>query len=141
MGPNTPPTLAEYTRSLYSKPELPHALPWQPLRDSHLEITDDDIVKALKTLASGKAIGVDGLSDLVLKRTLGRSWHLRRKVRFVFSNWLNGVEEIPQYLRTARTMFLSKDGTEFPEEGNVRIISMLCATIKLWEHILHEKLK
>ena len=38
-------------------------------------------------------------------------------------------------------MFLSKEDSEFPEVGNVRIISMLCATIKLWEQILHTKLK
>ena len=38
-------------------------------------------------------------------------------------------------------MFLSKDETEFPKEGQVRIISMLSAITKLWEELLHQFLK
>ena len=66
---------------------------------------------------------------------------MREKTRMQFEKWINGAEELPQYLKTAKTMFLSKEDSEFPEVGNVRIISMLCATIKLWEQILHTKLK
>ena len=95
----------------------------------------------IKNLASGKAIGVDGLADTMLKNVLKDFIQVREKTRLQFEKWINGAEELPQYLKTAKTMFLSKEDSEFPEVGNVRIISMLCATVKLWEQILHTKLK
>lgn len=44
-------------------------------------------------------------------------------------------------MKIARTTFLSKDDTEFPKEGQVRIISILNATTKLWEEIMLAKLR
>ena len=38
-------------------------------------------------------------------------------------------------------MYLSKDDTPFPPVGQVRIISMLSATTKLWEELLHRLLR
>ncbi len=58
-----------------------------------------------------------------------------------FERWLNGDEPLPQYMKTARTVFLSKEDTEFPKIGNVRIISILPAITKLWDTILLQKLR
>ena len=40
----------------------------------------------------------------------------------------------------ARTVFLSKDGTQFPTDGEVRVISILPAITKLYEQFLHREI-
>ena len=86
-------------------------------------------------------MGTDALSDKRLKAILLRNRIIADKVKDHFEHWFNGTLDFPKYLKTARTMFLSKDDTEYPEIGNVRIISMLSAVVKLWEQVLHTKLR
>ena len=99
------------------------------------------MLRAIKWLASGKAVGLDALPDRQLKKVLSMDEGIREKLRLFFEEILNGDRSIPEYFKTARTMFLSKDGTPYPKKGQVRIISMLSAITKLWEELLHGLLK
>ena len=58
-----------------------------------------------------------------------------RKFQNFLTDWLNG-SSIPDYIATARTVFLSKDGTPYPVEGDVRVIAILPAITKLYELVL-----
>ena len=53
-------------------------------------------------------------------------------------NWINGVENIPDYMTQARTVLLSKDknSSTYPKVGDVRVISILPAVTKLFETII-----
>ena len=80
-------------------------------------MNDDDMIAALKRLASGKAIGIDGLADRQLKAVLNTKPDIRGKVQLQYDRWLNGDEALPAYLKTARTVYLSEDGTAYPPVG------------------------
>lgn len=41
-------------------------------------------------------------------------------------------------MKKARTILLSKDDTEYPQEGDVRVIAILPAITKLYEVFLHK---
>ena len=96
---------------------------------------------AIKWLASGKAVGIDALPDRQLKQVLLMNPDIRDKLRIFYEQILNGDRGLPQSMKTARTMYLSKDETPYPKVGQIRIISMLTATTKLWEELLHRLLR
>ena len=60
-------------------------------------------------MSKNKATGVDGLKDVQIK-ALTRFEKFSEKMRAQIEDWLNG-KNLPSYLTTARTVFLSKDGT------------------------------
>ena len=95
----------------------------------------------MNKLPSGKAVGVDALADTQLKTILKENPSIRKKLLTEFESWINGDSAIPEYLKVAKTFFLSKEETPFPELGLVRSISILPASLKLWEQILHAKLR
>ena len=94
---------------------------------------------AVAKLSKNKATGIDGLKDVQIK-ALSRFEKFAEKMRSQFEDWLNG-KNLPAYLTTARTVFLSKDGTQYPKEGDVRIIAILPALMKLYELVLLQKLE
>ena len=138
---NRPLTLASYTKKLYWRTDRPRALPWWPLSGARIQLEDEDMLDAIKRLASGKAVGTDGLADRQLKAVLRQRPDIREKLRGYYERWLNGETQLPLYMKTARTMFLSKDDTAYPPVGQIRIIAMLNAVTKLWEHLLHIALR
>lgn len=102
----------------------------------------EEVYAALQKLSSNKAIGVDKLKDSSLKKAVRASEPLAEKLRDLFEKWINGVEEIPQYFMQARTIALSKeDGVTYPAWGAVRLIGVMLAITKLFELVLHEKLR
>ena len=62
-GSERAPTFDEYTRKLYWKDDRDRSLPWKPCRSERVEVSDDDMIRAIKWLASGKAVGLDALPD------------------------------------------------------------------------------
>ena len=94
---------------------------------------------AVAKLSKNKATGIDGLKDSQIK-ALSRIEKFAEKMRSQFEDWING-KNLPPYLSTARTVFLSKDGTPYPKEGDVRIIAILPALMKLYELIVLQKLE
>ena len=97
---------------------------------------------AIEKLSRGKAVGVDQLKDIVLKKAMKHDPRLKWKILYVFRNWINGKEDIPEYLMEARTIALSKeDGQNFQTWGKCRLIGVLSALFKMFEIIIHEKLK
>ena len=109
--------------------------------ESFLAVTYEDIDNAAKKMKSGKAVGVDSLRDVTLLEALKKP-SIKEKIRSKFESWLNQEIDLPQYMKTAKTIFLSKDehGSQFPKEGEVRIIAVLPAITKLYELVLHDKL-
>ena len=103
-------------------------------------MNDDHLHLAIKRLSSGKAVGVDGLRDLVLKHAVKNVVGCKDKLKVVMQQWLNG-KPLPRYVTTAKTFFLSKESSEYPETGNVRIISVLPSITKLYELVLLERLE
>ena len=115
----------------------PTPLPYKPA-EQFLVISEYDLNLASYKLSHNKATGMDGLKDVMIK-ALVKHQAFKTKLRLQMQNWLNG-ESVPAYLTTARTIFLSKEDTPYPSEGNVRIIAILPALTKLYELVLLEKL-
>ena len=65
---------------------------------------------------------------------------MAEKLAEAFSNWINGKEPIPAYLKVARTVMLSKTDSQYPPEGDVRVIAILPALTKLYEVFLQREL-
>ena len=82
------------------------------------------------------------MNDRTLKRALKDSVELRVKVAYQFTQWLNGKEEIPEYLMRAKTVLLSKEeGNQFPAFGKCRVIAILPILTKLFEICILDKLR
>ena len=94
----------------------------------------------MSKMANGKAVGVDMLHDNTLKAAIRQSLPLKTKIAQVFERWING-EQIPEYITTAKTFVLSKEKSQFPKQGNVRIISVLSSMMKLYELIILKHLE
>ena len=77
---------------------------------------------------------MDQLRDTQLK-SLCKIPKVAEKLRSCFEYYLNGGA-LPDYFATAKTVFLSKDGTAYPKEGDVRTIAVLPAICKLYETIM-----
>ena len=90
---------------------------------------------AIFRLSSGKAAGIDKLRDIHLKFLLKTSPRVKFKIQVLILKWLNGGD-IPYYFTHAKTFLLSKEQNQFPKVGNVRIIAVLPAILKLYEQIL-----
>ena len=61
-------------------------------------------------------------------------------MKMLITGWVNGLP-IPAYFTIAKTFLLSKEETPYPKEGNVRIIAVLPAVLKLFEQILLKNLR
>ena len=134
-NPN-PLSFQKYVAKLYG--ENPSPLPYKPSKE-RLFISTLEFKLAVAKLSKNKATGIDGLKDVQIK-VLTRFEKFSEKMRAQFEEWLNG-KNLPQYLITARTVFLSKDGTQYPKEGEVRIIAILPALMKLYELVLLQKIE
>ena len=62
-----PPSFAEYLVSLYGTDPKP--LPFKPNSEEHV-VDDQHLMLAIRKLSSGKAVGVDGLRDKVIKHAV-----------------------------------------------------------------------
>ena len=65
---------------------------------------------------------------------------LKSKLARTFEKWIN-KSMIPKYVKTARIIALSKDGTPYPSYGQIRPIAVLPAISKLLEQVVLEKLQ
>ena len=83
-------------------------MPFKPSQE-RLFVSTLEFRTAVAKLSKNKATGVDGLKDIQIK-VLSRIDKFAEKMRLQFEDWLNG-KNFPAYLTTARTVFLSKDGT------------------------------
>ena len=63
-----------------------------------------------------------------------------KKLTNSFNEWASN-EGPPVYLKTAKVVPLSKDMTPFPKVGNIRTISILPVTFKLYERLLLNRLE
>ena len=108
---------------------------------ARVSITSKDVVKGLQQLSHGKAIGVDQLSDNVLRNAVISSPELAAKLAAVFERWINGEDTIPQYLKVARTVLLSKTDSQFPPPEQSRVIAIACALSKFYEVFVLRELK
>ena len=115
-------------------------LPWVPRSAHRIAVSADDVLEALDRLSRGKAVGDDALRDNHLREALLGSVELRFRLAERFEAWLNSEEPLPAYMKEARTVMLSKDGTAYPPEGEVRVIAILPALTKLYEVFLHREL-
>ena len=101
-----------------------------------ISITAEEVVQALKKLSFNKAVGLDQLKDHVLRQAIKGSPEVAAKLASSFQKWINGEETIPAYLKVARTVMLSKSDSQYPPEGDVRVIAILPALTKLYEVFL-----
>ena len=56
------------------------------------------------------------------------------------NRWWNGAP-LPKYLKQARIVALSKDGTERPSEGDIRTIAIVPQLTKVYETIVHRRIE
>ena len=101
----------------------------------------NDIVDALQSLSHEKAVGVDGLKDNTLREAIQHSPAVAKKIANIFESWINGEAPIPNYVKTARTVFLSKTNSQYPPTGQVRTIAILPAFSKLYEVFLLKEIR
>ena len=100
----------DYVAKLYGQNPTP--LPYKPSQE-RLFVSTLEFKIAVAKLSKNKATGIDGLKDVQIK-ALSRIEMFSEKMRAQFEDWLNG-SNLPSYLTTARTVFLSKDGTQYPK--------------------------
>ena len=92
-------------------------------------------------MKSNKAIGVDGLPDYVLKDP-GRRELIIDRLMSPFNKWMNGEEQLPEYLKTTKVIPLSKvDGELYPNVGMIRTIAVATSLMKVYEKVILAKLK
>ena len=75
-----PPSFGDYLVTLYGT--NPKPLPFKPNVEKHV-VNDDHLHLAIKRLSSGKAVGVDGLRDLVLKHAVKNVVGCKDKLKMV----------------------------------------------------------
>ena len=69
----------------------------------------------------------------MIREAILKSDEVAEKIANAFEKWINGIEEIPTYLKTARTTMLSKTDSQYPPVGDIRVIAILPALTKLYE--------
>ena len=85
-------------------------------------------------MATHKAPGLDGLTDLHIKQLrLTKNFDVTLMDRL--NSWLKNCA-IPKYVKTARIITLSKDATNFPKYGQIKLIAILPTFYKLFEQII-----
>ena len=107
-------------------------------QDVDRSISGTEVDRALSCLGN-KATGIDGLDYATLKEKSYRI-ALVYKLTTVFNRWWNG-QDLPAYLKVARIVSLSKDGTEAPPEGDIRTIAIIPQLTKVYETIIHSRLE
>ena len=80
---------------LYWKNDRNRALPWWPVSSNRVQVSDEDMLGAIKWLASGKAVGLDSLPDRQLKKVLLMNPGIRDKLRLFYEQILNGDRGLP----------------------------------------------
>ena len=106
---------------------------------SNLEpITNEEIVLELNNLRK-RAVGVDGLNSATLK-SASHSEAVVCKLRITCQQWLDNGQ-IPEYLKQAKVIPLSKETTMFPQVGNIRTIAVLPAITKVYEKLILTRLQ
>ena len=125
--------LHEYLAQLYTDP----AQALEPIQrtetDPDDQVTKIELNNARNLLSRHKAVGLDQLQDMVFHKEC--HWNLiKRKVLTKFNYWISSLR-IPQYLKKAKIIPLSKDtnNSPFPEVGQVRTIAVTPAISKLFE--------
>ena len=101
--------IEKYIEAHFRNPKAPNTLKIPEDAGHCLTISAEELAQATKNLASNKAVGVDMLNDITLKRHLKESNLLCEKVRKQMERWLNGRDTLPDYLAQARTCALSKE--------------------------------
>jgi len=101
------------------------------------EISMEELNKALKATASGKAPGIDGIPSEVLKNG---GQLLRRELLNLFNACLNS-EKIPQDFKDATIVTIYKRKGDRAECGNHRGISLLAIAGKVLAKIILNRLK
>ena len=102
-------------------------------------VTDDDLISeaelnvAREKLSRNKAVGLDQLKDRHFHNDL--IWEkIQNKIKNNFNRWITELR-IPQYLKVAKIIPLSKDedNSPFPKLGDIRTIAVAPAITKLFE--------
>jgi ribonuclease P/MRP protein subunit RPP40 len=98
-----------------------------------IEITEEQVVRAIKILQDNKAPGVDGLNSTFIK---GCTSGLVRPLVLLFNESL-ATGQIPQDWKMANVNALFKKGSR-KEPGNYRPVSLTCQICKLLERVLKD---
>lgn len=85
-------------------------------------------------------MGIDGLKDTLLKKTLLGNDKIKNKLKQHIQLWINN-SSIPNYLKHARSIALSKSSSCYPKVGEIRTISILPALSKIVERIINLKIE
>ena len=101
-----PPSLSNYLESLYSSQDIIDPINHQELNPIHL-ITTEQLDRARKKMAKGKAVGIDELKDIIIKND--EIWtKVKGKVLDQFNHML-AKGRSPRYFKKGRIVPLSKD--------------------------------
>ena len=82
-------SFAEYLKELYYKDDPTRAIRFVPATSEKVTVSMEEMQAAFTRLKSGKSVGRDGLSDLMLKNPVYRDL-LISKLRPIFEDWVNG---------------------------------------------------
>lgn len=133
------PSIGEYLESLLLKPNQSPPLSNAPQDEANFkEITLAEIDQAVSKLGKNKAPGVDQLTDSIL-RTGYQELTVQKKIARIFTHWLDG-DNIPQYLKCAKVITLSKTDSPCPPVGQIRPIAILPTLYKLFETVVHDRI-
>jgi hypothetical protein len=88
---------------------------------------------ARRKLSNGKAVGIDLLSDTLLKNRVVFD-KIKHKLKRIFTSWYN-FGGIPSYVKTGRVFSLSKSPKQSPYTpyGKLRSITIMVALMKMFE--------
>ena len=103
----------------------------------HTPFTKEDVDAAVGSLKN-KAIGLDMLSARLLKLPCVRA-KVVPKITAAFNDWQEHAT-CPHYLKSAKIIPLSKQNTEYPDVGQIRLIAILPAISKVYEKCILRRL-
>ena len=99
----------------------------------YVEINQERIVKAMSTLKSNKAAGVDGMNSSFIK---GCAYGIIRPLELIFKKSME-LGEIPADWKKANISVIFKKGSK-KEPSNYRPVSLTCHLGKILERIIKE---
>ena len=136
-------TMAEYYETVQWRKMLATALPDGPMLGPILPVSEravdeDEVLKTIRRLKSGKAAGRDGIPPEYWHALAGNIEAVQIITLFCQSCWRH--KEVPAHWRDARVVAIFKKGDDSLPE-NYRPISLLSVGYKVFSAILLDRLK
>ena len=137
-GRSSKHTITQYIAELFSSEVPLESNPTAVRQEVLPPFTQEEVENAL-TYTGNKATGLDALAIKHLKNRTTRA-NLTAKLSIEFTNWANN-SSIPEYIKRARVIPLSKDDTDTPDYGQIRTIAILPALSKVFEKVVLKRLQ